>query len=274
MHRPERQHRPRPRGVSRRPPHPARRPGRGLVGRTPRAGRARSGPAPETTAATPARRAAGPPAPALRHRRRPGTAGAAGPRWPRAAAPGRAVSACDEQRGAAGVERGVGVRHGLRAAARGRVRRTASASGHEHHRHGSRGIDVEPHGARRRAGRRPGEGQRRRAGTPRRCPGAPRSRWPAAARRRRSMPVDVRAERPGGQQPGDDGGGRGAEAAAVRDAVARDHAQARAAAAQLGEGGAHGAHDQVRLVGRAARRALAGDLDVQPATAVTATSTS
>ena len=71
-----------------------------------------SGPAPETTAATPVARAArSTSADAVRHRRR-AVAWCSRSSVAASSSVGSAGQRCDEQRGPAGVERGVGVRHG------------------------------------------------------------------------------------------------------------------------------------------------------------------
>ena len=71
-------------------------------------------------------------------------------------------------------------------------------------------------------------------------------------------------QRPRDQDAGHDRGGRGAEAAAVRDPVHAAQPDARWLAPGDGERRPHRAHDQVFLAGSGQVRALAGNLDGQP----------
>ncbi len=68
----------------------------------------------------------------------------------------------------------------------------------------------------------------------------------------------------GGDDPGADGGGGGAETPAVRDAVGADDLQAAGLAAEQVERGAQRAYEQVALVAGQRVAALARDVDVQP----------
>ena len=167
------------------------------------------------------RRAAGRPAPAV--------SGIAAARWrwcsrssvaAQQQLRARRVSACTSSaaRPALNAASACGTRR--RAAGRGRLAVDSVASGTS-----TTGThlagDRQPLGATRPAVRRPGQGERRRAGRRRRCRGAPRVAWPAAGRRRgRSSPTSGHsAQAP--THAGDDGGGRRAQPAPVRDAVAR-----------------------------------------------------
>ncbi len=69
--------------------------------------------------------------------------------------------------------------------------------------------------------------------------------------------------RAGGDDPGADRGGGGAEAAPVRNPVGADHLQAPGLAAEAVEGRAHGTDQQVALVPGEGGRALARDVDIQ-----------
>jgi len=70
-------------------------------------------------------------------------------------------------------------------------------------------------------------------------------------------------ERTREQHAGDDGRGRGAEPAALRDPVRANQLQAAWLAAEPLEHGLHRAHDQVRAVAREVVGTLAGDVDHQ-----------
>ena len=162
----------------------------------------------------------------------------------RAAAPGRG-SARATSRAARPALRGVGVRH-ARAAARGRrasraCRRARAPPARRPGATSSRTARA-PVGVHPAKGRPAEQAGRDVVGMPLELGGQPQDRVVVDG-------LDVRAQRPGAQHPGDDGRRGRAQPPPVRDGVLRDHAQPGRRPAELVAGRAEGADDQVRLVG-------------------------